>query len=418
MATSPAARGAEPAPPALPEPSWHGVDATARDPLRYDDPFPSLHELRRVAPVNRTPMGVFRLSRYDDCVRLLREVPTGVRHLDGSLPRRREEGPQGGSEFMLQQDPPNHTRLRKLVSKAFTPRAVEAWRPRVRAIVEERLGPALETGSMDVIAGLALPVPSTLICEMLGVPVSDRSLFTRWTADATHALAGTMAPREVQARAQEAAIALGGYFTDLIEERRKRLTDDLLSVLIRAEEEGDRLSHSELVVQSIGLLIAGFETTIGLIGNGVAAFARHPAQADRLRARPDLVGNAVEECLRFEGPIGMTIRVLHAEAEFGGWRIPVDTEMWAMLWAANRDPARFPDPDRFDVERPNARDHLAFGGGAHLCLGAHLARMEAQEAIGALVRRTRRIELADERRVWGPSLFRVPGRLPVALAPA
>ena len=418
MTASPNACGAQSAPSPMPEASWHGVDATVRDPLRYDDPFPSLHELRRVAPVNRTPLGVWRLSRYDDCLRLLRGVATGVRHLDGSLPRRREEGPQGGSEFMLQQDPPNHTRLRKLVSKAFTPRAVESWRPRVRAIVEELLEPALAAGSMDVIEGLALPVPSTLICELLGVPVSDRSLFTRWTGDATHALAGTMAPPEVQARAQDAALALGGYFTDLIEERRRHLTDDLLSLLIRAEEEGDRLSHSELVVQSIGLLIAGFETTIGLIGNGVAAFARHPQQADRLRARPELTANAVEECLRFEGPIGMTIRVLHEEAEFGGFRIPPDTEMWAMLWAANRDPARFPDPDRFDVERPNARDHLAFGGGAHLCLGAHLARMEAQEAIGALVRRARRIELACEEIGWGASLFRVPGRLPVALIAA
>jgi hypothetical protein len=413
-----APRAAEPPAPKQPDPSWHGVDATLRDPERYADPYPSLHHLRSVAPVNPTPIGVWRLSRYDDCARLLREVPTGVRHLDGSLPRRREEGPQGGSEFMLQQDPPNHTRLRKLVSKAFTPRAVEGWRSRVRAIVDERLGPALAAGHMDVIEDLALPVPSTLICEMLGVPVSDRPLFTRWTADATHALAGTMAPPEIQARAQNAALALGGYFTDLIEERRRRLTDDLLSLLIRAEEEGDRLSHAELVVQSIGLLIAGFETTIGLIGNGAAAFARHPEQGERLRAEPALVANAVEECLRFEGPIGMTIRVLHEEAEFGGYRVPRDTEMWAMLWAANRDPERFPDPDRFDVARPNARDHLGFGGGAHLCLGAHLARMEAQEALGALVLRTRRLELGCDRIEWGPSLFRVPGRLPVALLPA
>ena len=197
---------------------------------------------------------------------------------------------------------------------------------------------------MDVIADLALPVPSLLICEMLGVPAADRDRFTTWTAQATHALAGKMAPQEVQDRAANAAMSLGGYFTDLIEERRKDKGDDLISELIRAEEEGDRLSHSELVVQSIGLLIAGFETTIGLIGNGVAAFARHPDEAQKLRARPELVPNAVEECLRYEGPIGMTLRVLHEDASFGDRTIPADTEVWAMLWGANRDPAVFSGP--------------------------------------------------------------------------
>jgi cytochrome P450 len=379
----------------------------------YDDPFPAIHRLRAEAPVHETPTGSWRLARYADCTRLLREVRCGVRRRDGTLPRRSDA--QGPGEFMLQQDPPNHTRLRKLVSKAFTPRAVESWRPRVRAIVDQQLGPALEAGAMDVIAELALPVPATLICELLGVPVADRDRFTVWTADATHGLAGSAAAPEVQARAIAAAQALGGYFSALIEDRRKRLTDDLLSVLIRAEEEGDRLTPSELIVQSIGLLIAGFETTIGLIGNGAAAFARHPEQRERVRANPERVRNAVEECLRFDGPIGMTVRVLHEDAEFGGRRIPADTEVFAILWGANRDPAVFPDPDRFDVGRANAREHLAFGGGTHLCLGAHLARMEAQEALGALVTRAPALALASDRIEWGPSLFRVPARLPVIL---
>jgi cytochrome P450 len=395
------------------EPGWHGFEPAQRGTPLYDDPFPAIHRLRDEAPVHETPIGSWRLSRYTDCVRLLREVRCGVRRRDGSLPRRDDSA--GPAEFMLQQDPPNHTRLRKLVSKAFTPRAVESWRPRVRAIVDERLGPALAAGEMDVVADLALPVPATLICELLGVPVSDRDRFTVWTADATHGLAGNLAPPEVQQRARDAALALAGYFTALIEERRKRLTDDLLSVLIRAEEQGDRLTPSELIVQSIGLLIAGFETTIGLIGNGAAAFARHPEQRERVRANPTLVPNAVEECLRFDGPIGMTIRVLHEDAEFGGRRIPADREVLAILWGANRDPAVFPDPDRFDVARPNAREHLAFGGGTHLCLGAHLARMEAQEALGALVTRAPALHLVSERIEWGQSLFRVPGRLPVRL---
>jgi cytochrome P450 len=396
------------------DPSFHGIDPTsARDLDRYADPFPSIHYLRRVAPVNEMPIGTWRLSRYADCVRLLRGVRCGVRHLDGRYPRRSEEGGVGPAEFMLQQDPPNHTRLRNLVSRAFTPRAAERWRPRAREIARGCLSRAFERGKVDVIADLALPVPSTLICEMLGVPVADRDGFTQWTADATHGLAGTMAPPERQQRAMQAAISLAGYFDALIAERRKRLTDDLLSLLIRAEEEGDRLTPSELVVQSIGLLIAGFETTIGLIGNGAAALARHPAEQAKLRARPELVANAVEECLRYEGPIGMTLRVLHEDAVFGGRTIPKDTEVWAMLWGANRDPERFPDPDRFDIERPDARDHLAFGGGAHLCLGAHLARMEGQVALGELVARTREFALVSDEIEWGASLFRVPARLPL-----
>ena len=391
---------------------WHGIDFADPDGTRKDDPFQSLRRLRTVAPVNETPLGFWRLSRYADCVRLLRGVPCGVRHLDGTLPR---DSSGRAGEFMLEQDPPSHTRLRKLVSKAFTPRAVESWRPRVRAIVAAQLEHALESDAMDVIAELALPVPSTLICELLGVPLADRARFTAWTADATHALAGDLAPPEVRERAGAAALALGGYFDGLIAERRTSLTDDLISVLIRAEEDGDRLSQTELLVQSIGLLIAGFETTIGLIGNGVANLARHPDQFAKLHARKELIANAIEECLRYEGPIGATIRVLHADARFGDHVIPKDTEMWAMLWAANRDPARFGDPDRFDLERADAREHVAFGGGTHLCLGAHLARMEAQETIGALAARTREIALACDDIEWGASLFRVPARLPIAV---
>jgi cytochrome P450 len=396
------------------DPAWHGIDPLDPDPSRRDDPFPSLHHLRQVAPVNLTPLGFWRLARYADCVRLLREVPCGVRRRDGSLPRM----PDAAGEFMLQQDPPTHTRLRKLVSKAFTPRAVERWRTRAQAVADECLERALgaDAGDLDVIEALALPLPSTLICEMLGVPVEDRARFTGWTADATHALAGSLAPPEVQARAGSAALALAGYFEGLIAERRRRPGDDLLDVLIRAEEDGDRLSPIELLVQSIGLLIAGFETTVGLIGNGAAALARHPGELAKLRTDASLVPNAVEECLRYEGPIGATIRVLHADAEFGGRVIPADTEVWALLWSANRDPERFPDPDRFDVERPDARDHLGFGGGTHFCLGAHLARMEAQVALGTLVERTRELALAEEPVAWGPSLFRVPARLRVSYA--
>jgi hypothetical protein len=261
-----------------------------------------------------------------------------------------------------------------------------------------------------------LPVPSTVICEMMGVPLEDRPRFTHWTGDATHLLAAEFAPADVVQRGLTGAGNLALYFQQLLETRRARLADDILSDLIRAEEAGDRLSPSELLVQSIGLLIAGFETTIGLIGNGVYQLLRHPGEHARLRREPGLGPTAIDECLRFDGPIGATLRILHEAAEFGGVTIPGDARVIALLEAANRDPAKFSDPDRFDIGRdPN--EHLAFGGGVHRCLGAHLARMEAQEAIVALATRTREIELLSPTRVWGRSLFRVPAELRIRLSP-
>ncbi len=408
-------------PDAPPDDPWLG--ANPLDAGYLDDPYPALARLREIAPVHQTPFGFWRLSRYDDCVRLLREVRCGVRTTDGRLPGVDESGLDGQRRFMLQPDPPTHTRLRKLVSRAFTPRAVEGLRPRTEKVVTECLDrieaeAAGTGGSFDLIADLALPVPSTVICEMMGVPAEDRERFTVWTAQATHGLAALTAPPEVLAAAREAGTRLAEYFEGLIGERRGRLGDDILSGLIRAEAEGDRLSHEELVSQSIGLLIAGFETTIGLIGNGVRQLLLHPEELARLRADPDLLESAVEECLRFDGPIPLTVRILHEEARFGegdgAVTLPVDSMVFALLSAANRDPAQFPEPDRFDVARaPNP--HLAFGGGAHLCLGAHLARLEARLAIGGLLERFPALELESAAVEWGPSLFRVPGKLPVRI---
>lgn len=388
---------------------WRGCNPF--DPAFRDDPYPSLHRLRAIDPVNETPVGYWRLTRYADVNRLLHDVPAGVRTTDGVLPGV-DEATSGPRRFMLQQDPPTHTRLRRLVSNAFTPRAIGNLRPSIQRVVDECLDRVQARGEMDVIADLALPVPSTVICEMLGVPVDDRERFTVWTSKATYALASQFLQPDALAEVQAAAMSLAAYFQDLIAARRGNLSNDLLSALIRAEEEGDRLDATELLTQAIGLLIAGFETTIGLIGNGVRALIQHPAELAKLRARPELAASAVEECLRFDGPITTTARVLHADAEFGGKLIPKNTRIWAVLAAANRDPEVFPDPDRFDVERkPN--DHLAFGGGAHYCLGAHLARIESQLAIGSLIARADDLRLESDTVEWGLSLFRVPGRLPV-----
>jgi cytochrome P450 len=386
------------------------------DPAFRADPYPFLERLREYDPVNETPIGVYRLTRYDDVLRMLKEVPSGVRMADGSVFGLVDTGRPGGpGQFVLQQDPPNHTRLRKLMSQAFRPRATERLRPRVETLVDQLLDRAAERGEMDVIADLALPVPSTVICEMMGVPLADHAKFTEWTAAATHLLAAVFAPPEVLERAQAAAVSLADYFSALIAERRRNLGDDILSDLIRAEEAGDRLSQEELLSQSIGLLIAGFETTIGLIGNGVLALIRHPEQLATLRRDAGLIGRAVEECLRFDGPIILTIRVTRQDTRFGDKVIPRDRPVMCMLAAANRDPEHFPDPDRFDVTR-SGEDHFAFGGGAHFCLGAHLARMETQVAVGKLVQRFRRLEPASDDLRYGRSLFRVLDRLPIRVS--
>ncbi len=391
---------------------WAGCNML--DPAFRNDPYPSLRVLRERAPVHLAPVGVWRLCRWADVNRLLHQVPAGVRTTDGVLPGMDESAVP--RLFLLQQDPPTHTRLRRLLSRAFTPRAIAALRPRIERIVAQCLDRVAARGAMDVIADLALPVPATVICEMMGVPVDDRDRFTAWTSKATLGLAEQFLNAEQLAETQAAGGQLITYFQDLIEKRRGSLTDDLLSALIRAEEEGDRLSPMELLSHSIGLLIAGFETTIGLIGNGVRALIRHPGELARLCARPELIETAVEECLRWDGPIVLTARVLHADAEFGGQVIPKDARVFAMLAAANRDPDVFADPERFDVaRRPN--EHFAFGGGAHYCLGAHLARLEAQVAIGQLVARFEGLHLVSETVTWGPSLFRVPGTLPITFRP-
>jgi len=405
-----------------PEPSWHGADPA--DPRYLDDPYPIYQQLRGSHPVSLTPDGVWRLTRYQDCLRMLRLKSAGMRRTDGRMPGQSdEEAAEERGQFMLLTDPPKHTRLRKLVSKAFTPRSISAWRPRIEAVTDELLDRVEKSGEMDLIADLALPVPATLICEMLGVPVEDRDTFTEWTADATHGLALRRghSPPELVERVERARNGLAGYFNNLINERRGQNDDGLLGTLIAAEEEGDRLSPEELLVQSIGLLIAGFETTIGLIGNGLTTLIRNPDEIARLRAEPDLAPSAVEECLRYSGPITWTVRVLHAPVEFGGYDFAPNEEVAVGLAAANRDPDQFEDPERFDVARyaPGSTTpaHLSFGGGEHLCLGAHLARLESEIAIGRLVERFTDLELLEEKTTWGRSLFRVPGSVPVRFRP-
>jgi cytochrome P450 len=391
-------------------PAWSQLNVFDRSSAYRDDPYSILNRAREEHPIHKTPDGDFQLFRYADVVRLLKDTKVGVRTTDGRLlgideslvPRR----------FMLQQDPPNHGRLRRLVSKGFTPPAIERMRRHVQQLVNELLDHVADRREMDVIADLARPLPSTVICQMIGVPLKDRELFTDWTAQVTHLLAPRALTQAQLERSLAAAVKLHAYFTQLIADRKTKLGDDLLSTLIRAEEAGDRLSPEELIIQAVGLLVAGFETTIGLIGNGVRQLLLHPDELAKLRARPALIANAVEECLRFDGPIPGTRRVVHEDVVFGGEHIQTNTSVYVSIAAAHRDPRVFPDPDKFLIERDQSA-HLAFGGGMHFCLGAHLARLEAQIAIGTLLSRFPELALETQALTWGDSLFRIQAHLRV-----
>jgi len=382
------------------------------------NPFPLLKMLRENQPCFEGPLGIRVLSRYDDVARLLRQVKGGTRRSDGTpqfIPPAAEGAAFDANDFVLFLDGPPHTRIRKLLSIAFRPKQVETLRGEIETVANQCVDRALETGELDIARDVAQVVPSVLICKMLGVPLADRPQFVDLATNVVHALGFQMRPEASLARAVPAADALARYFNELIAERRKDLGEDLLSEMIRAEEGGDRLSSNELLVQSIGLLAAGFETTIGLIGLGMRQLLLHPDELARLRADPRLIESAVEECLRFDPPIIATMRVVHEDVEFHGQTIPQDSRVLAVIAAANRDPRAFPDPERFDVGRRD-NPHFSFGSGIHLCLGMHLARLEAQITIATLVRRLPVLELESAGVEWGDSLFRVPSRLPVRFA--
>ena len=364
-----------------------------------ENPFPIYHRLRSEDPVHESPMGFWVLTRYDDVAGMLRDARFGRKGFDTLLQAR--FGEAGFDLSMLFRDPPDHTRLRALVSKAFTPRVVEEMRGRIQEIVDALLDRAQDVGRMDVIADLAYPLPLIVICEMLGVPTENRDLFRRWSVDIARSLDAIALPTEPEVieRGTAARHALADYFRGLIAERRRRPKADLLSDLIAAEEQGDKLTEGELMATVLLLFVAGHETTVNLIGNGTLALLRHPVELRALRADPGLIGSAVEELLRYDGPVQRTGRMPNTDVALGGRTIPKGALVLGLIGAANRDPAHFPDPDRLDITRGDNR-HLAFGWGIHFCLGAPLARLEAQIAILALVRRLPRLALATARLEW------------------
>ncbi|MEZ5504396.1 MAG: cytochrome P450 [Halioglobus sp.] len=386
---------------------WYGVDPTTTN-LKAD-PHALYRHLREAQPVNLTPTGDWRLSRYADIQQLLKHSKSGMRDLDGLIPEESREETEA-SKFMLRMDPPDHDRLRNLVSKAFTPRSLNRMRPAIEPLVAGELDRVAPLGEMDLVADLALAVPAASMCAMLGVPFEDRHKLTRLVSLVTYRLARQAYPH-LQQQAEAAIMELAVYMMRLIEERRARPTEDILGQLVTAEEAGDRLSNDELLQQSIGLLVAGLETTIGLIANGMVCFARYPDEFEKLAANPGLAGSAVDECLRFEPSVPITRRVLWEDTSFSGVTIPANARVYAILIGANRDPDYFTDPDRFDITRREAK-HCSFGGGIHFCLGSHLARMNAEIAFTHMARRFTALGVDASQIEWAPSLFRSPGKIP------
>ena len=376
------------------------------DPEFVADPYPMYHRLRAEDPVHHSPLGFWVLTRYPDVMAMLRD-PRLIKEPIAAFVAARfgMAVPPGLGLSMLDRDPPDHTRLRGLVSKAFTPRALERLRPEIQQIVDGLLDEVAARGSMDLVEEFAYPLPVRVICEMLGVPVKDHERFKAWGLDIARGLDAIMLPpdSEVGQRSVSGRRALADYFRGLIAERRAAPRDDMLSALIAAEEAGDKLNEEELLATCILLLVAGHETTVNLIGNGTLALLRHPDQLRKLRERPGLIGTAVEELLRFDGPVQRTARIPSEDITIGGQTIGKGEMVMPFLGAADRDPTQFPDPDRLDITRADNR-HIAFGMGIHFCLGAPLARMEGQIAINTLLARLPRLALATDRPQFRQSL--------------
>ena len=381
--------------------------------------------MRAADPVYRERRFGWVLTRYDDIAWALRAP-----HLSAHRPLPDEPVPQPlaaiadevralrrlQSLWMLYSDPPQHTRLRALVGAAFTPRVVDGMRTRIQAIVDGLIDAVEPTGQMDVIADLAYPLPTTVIADLLGLPTADRARFKQWSDDIAAGFF-LIVGRETAAavrRAYESQNALATYFRELVAERRAHPRDDLLSALVAAEADGAMLGEDELLATCVLLLFAGHETTTNLIGNGVLALLEHADQFERLRQERALLGSAVEEFLRYDGPVQATARRATVGFELHGTRVDPGDYLLLVLGAANHDPAQFAEPDRLDLGRADNR-HLAFSLGPHFCLGAALARLEAYVAFETLLRRLPRLRAGPAPPVRRPDFFlRGLASLPVA----
>ncbi len=395
-----------------------------------DDPYPQYRRLLAENPLQQGQFGPWVLFRYDDCVRLLRDPSLSVedRSVAGRNPRaelRKEvfgDDFEAGSRSILNIDPPDHTRIRGIVQKVFTPRAIEQLAPRVQELVDRALDDVVARGDgmpgmdMEVIADLAFPLPFQVISDMLGMPEADRDELRDWA----HTLTLGLEPVLAQLHFDDIVAASQKMLThvlEAIEWKREHPADDLLSALIAAEHEGERLTPQELVDQVVLLFVAGHETTVNLIGNGTLALLRNRAQLERWQRDPSIAASAVDELLRYDSPVQFSRRVATRDIEIDDQVIGAGAFMFIALAAANHDPRHWgDDADDLDLTRTGAAQHLAFGSGIHHCLGAALARLEGRIALGSLVARFPRIELATDTPKWnGRLVLRGLDELPVTL---
>ncbi|ETX02578.1 MAG: hypothetical protein ETSY1_03055 [Candidatus Entotheonella factor] len=383
-----------------------------KSPAVLANPYPVFRQLQIDDPVHWSELlGGWVLTRYADVQSFLRDlrfsssrIAPRMETLSDAERGRIDSLGRALSLWMVFTDPPDHTRLRMLVHKAFTPQVIARMRGRVEAIVEELLSQVEHRGEMDLIGDFSYPLPATVIADMIGVPSENLEQLKQWSDDIAGFAANALSTAAVRQRAQQSMAAMAAYFWELMEVHRRAPSDNIMSRLIAVEEAGETLSEDEIVGTCIFLLFAGHETTTNLIGNGVLAFLEHPEQWQVLRDNPSCVASAVEECLRYDGPVMSMARVASEEIELGGKRIRQGDRVFGMLNAANRDPRQFPEPDRFDIRRQDNR-HVAFGFGIHFCLGAPLARVEGQVALSALARRFKRFELQTSELQWNESII-------------
>ena len=375
---------------------------------RLADPYPLFHRLRREDPVHWCePLNGWLLTRHDDVMAGLRDPRLSSDRISLNMkampePLRTQMCPLGDhvSNWLGFTDPPKHTRMRGLIMKVFTPRLAESMGPRVDAIVTGLLDRALPRGEMDFMADVAFPLPASVICEILGIPMDYQDRFRRWAEDML-LFAGAVGPSiaKVAAPAHQSYVELTGYFRELTLARRRAPRADLLSALAAVEDEEGGLSEAELMGLSVFLFIAGHETTVSLLGNGLLALLNHPGELARLRREPALLPSAVEEFLRFESPIQIATRLPVEDVGLRGKTIRQGQTVVLMLGAANRDPERFANPDQLDVGRLENK-HTAFGWGSHFCLGAPLARIETQNTLRLLLQRAPIVQLTGAAPDW------------------
>lgn len=373
------------------------------------DPYPSYDKLRTHAPVLHLPaLNGYLVSRNADAALVLRDKRFGKDYVT----RITRFGPEALNEpvyramgrWMLTQDPPDHTRLRGLVVKAFTARRVEDMRPKIQAIVDDSIDRVIGQGRMDLISDFAFRLPVIVICDMLGIPETDREIFFKRERTGGRLLDPVPLSRAEIDEANAAHANSEAYFQRLFDLRRREPGDDLTTQLVQAEEAGSKLSNEELTANIILLFGAGHETTVNLIGNALLALHRNPDQLELLKSNLSLMPNAIEEFLRYDSSVQLTYHVAMEDVEIGGVKIPQGDNVMCLLGSANHDPAVYPDhPDRLDITRPNVRP-LSFGGGIHFCLGAQLARLEAEVALTTLLRRIPNLRIDDvENPKWRPT---------------